>query len=107
MKQQVSVRGSHSQAQPDKWSNAREPGFIGPQPQHVTDADASDLGEIVHWAECKFAGARLLAHTDQLIGNEFASGNAGLRAAIEHFLDGVQRSVIDALTKCDIDRFGG
>jgi hypothetical protein len=94
------------QAQPDEAADATETDLFWSQPGGVTGGDPSHLGEVVDRSELDVAGARELAHGLKLAGDDFASGNAGLGAAIENFFYGIKSAVIDALSEGDIERLG-
>ena len=48
-----------------------------------------------------------MSHGVELAGNASASGNTGLSPASKNFFDGVESSVIDALSEGEIEGVGG
>ncbi len=76
------------QAQPDETTDAAEADLFGTQSGGIAGGDAGHFGEVVHGSEFHFTRAGQLAHGVELAGDTFASGNAGLGAAIENFFDG-------------------
>ena len=81
--------------------------MFGTQSGGVAGGDAGHFGEVVHRSEFDVAGAGELAHGFELAGNAFASGDAGLRAAIENFFDGVKSGVVDAFSESEVESVGG
>src|ERR1035437_4889315 len=94
------------QAQPDKTTDAAEADLFGTQSGGVAGGDAGHFGEVVHGSEFHFTGAGQLAHGVELAGDAFASGNAGLGAAIEDLFDGVESGVVDAFSESEIEGVG-
>jgi|SRR5664279_5949152 hypothetical protein len=74
--------GTDIEADPDETSDAAKSDGFGSQPASVARGDACHFGEIVHGSEFYVARAGQLAHGLELAGNAFASGHAGLGAAI-------------------------
>jgi hypothetical protein len=101
------VIGIDIEAKPDETPDAAEADCFGTQAGGIAGGDARHFGQVVHGSEFHVAGVGQLAHRVELAGNAFASGNARLGAASENFFDGVESSVIDALSESEVEGVRG
>jgi len=94
------------ETEPYETSYAAKADLFGTKSGGVAGGNAGHFGQVVHGSEFDVAGAGELAHGVEFTSDTSAPGNAGLRAAIENFFDGVKSGVVDTFSESEVEGVG-